>query len=92
MEYVLELPEEEIVEVEPEVIEEEESPAYYLEVTNSFLNVRSYPDTSSDENLIGTLYLGDRVQWINRENGWYTIIFEGQEAYVAEQYVIEIYE
>lgn len=90
VDYVLEVQDSiDIVEETPEVEEEQ---AFYLEVTNSFLNVRSVPDTSSDETILGVIYLGDRVQWTGRDNGWYTIIYNGETAYVAEQYVQEIYE
>lgn len=58
-------------------------------ITASVLNVRTSSDTSAD-NILGALYCGDMVEVFGQdENGWYHIIFEGQDAYISYKYVSE---
>lgn len=49
-------------------------------VTESYLNVRSTPSTSSE--LVGTLSYNERVEILEKSNGWYKIDFRGTQGYV----------
>lgn len=40
-----------------------------------------------DSRVIGSLSAGDQVEWLGQEGGWVKIRFQGQEAYVYEDYV-----
>lgn len=54
--------------------------------TNDVLNVRSEPNTQS--NRLGKLNSGVTVEYIRAENEeWAVILYDGQEAYVASQYL-----
>lgn len=62
----------------------EEQPRVYR--TNDVLNVRSEPNTQS--NRLGKLNSGVTVEYIRAENEeWAVILYDGQEAYVASQYL-----
>ncbi len=54
-------------------------------VTESYLNVRSIPSTSSQ--LVGTLAYNERVDILEKSNGWYKIDFRGTQGYVASSYL-----
>ena len=59
-------------------------------VTTGALNVRTSSDTSSTENILGTLTYGDAVEVFDQdENGWWRIEFNGQTAYISYKYVSE---
>lgn len=54
--------------------------------TNSTLNVRSGPNTDSER--IGQLPEGTAVEYVRaHDDDWAVILYEGQEAYVASQYL-----
>lgn len=49
------------------------------------VNVRDAASTGS--RVIGTLNTGDAVERLGQEGGWVKILYEGQEAYVYQDYV-----
>ena len=49
------------------------------------VNVRDAASTGS--NVIGMLSTGDAVERLGRKGGWVKILYEGQEAYVYQDYV-----
>ena len=53
--------------------------------TTSTVNVRSAADTSADR--LGVLPEGETVDYVAHENGWYQIKYNGQIAYIIEDYV-----
>ncbi len=59
-------------------------------ITASSLNVRTSSDTSSSDNILGTLSHGDAVEVFDQdEKGWWRIEFNGQTAYISNKYVSE---
>lgn len=51
-------------------------------------NVRTEPNTDSDENIIGSLYTGDTAAKTGEtDDGWTIIEFNGETAYVSSDYV-----
>ena len=54
-------------------------------VTGDSLNVRSTPSTSSQ--LVGTLNYNQRVEILEKNNGWYKISFNGKQGYVNSSYL-----
>lgn len=59
-------------------------------ITASALNVRTSSDTSSSDNILGTLSKGDAVEVFDQdEKGWWRIEFNGQTAYISNTYVSE---
>ncbi len=59
-------------------------------ITASSLNVRTSSDTSTSDNIIGTLSKGDVVEVFDQdEKGWWRIEFNGQTAYISNKYVSE---
>jgi beta-N-acetylglucosaminidase len=56
-------------------------------VTTSALNVRSYPDTTTQSNLIGS-FLKDTEITINGDNGvWYNVTYNGLTGWVHSMYL-----
>jgi uncharacterized protein YgiM (DUF1202 family) len=55
--------------------------------TTSTVNVRSAADTGADR--LGVLPEGEKVEYVKHENGWYQIKYNGQIAYIIEDYVTE---
>ena len=59
-------------------------------ITASSLNVRTSSDTSSSDNILGQLSKGDLVEVFEQDaKGWYRIEFNGQKAYISNNYVSE---
>ena len=59
-------------------------------ITASALNVRTSSDTSTSDNILGTLSKGDIVEVFDQdEKGWWRIEFNGQTAYISNKYVSE---
>ncbi len=59
-------------------------------ITASSLNVRTSSDTSSSDNILGTLSHGDAVEVFDQDaKGWWRIEFNGQTAYISNKYVSE---
>ena len=59
--------------------------ALVVEVTNSFVNLRS--EASSDSDKIGTLNRGDTATYLGEEENFYKIRLEdGTECYVSKDY------
>ncbi len=51
-------------------------------------NIRSEPNTDSDENIIGSLYIGETATKIGEtDDGWTQIDFNGETAYVSSEFV-----
>ncbi len=68
---------------EPSSVEEDSAPVYK---TTDVLNVRAEPRTDSTR--LGKLASGTTVEYVRAENEeWAVIMYEGQEAYVASQYL-----
>ena len=55
--------------------------------TTSTVNVRSAADTAADR--LGVIPEGETVEYVSHENGWYQIKYNGQLAYVIQDYVTE---
>lgn len=69
----------------PETMESSAPRAVYK--TNTVLNVRSEPSTSGSK--LGQLPADTIVDYVREENDeWVVILYEGQEAYVARQYLV----
>ena len=51
----------------------------------SSLNVRKEPSTNSK--ILGTLHKDDIVSIISGNNGWFKILYKGEEAYVSANYI-----
>lgn len=47
------------------------------------LNVRTAPDTTSNENIIGKLLYGEEVEPTALDNGWYKIMYQDKEAWIS---------
>ncbi len=59
-------------------------------ITASSLNVRTSSDTSTSDNILGTLSKGDAVEVFDQDaKGWWRIEFNGQTAYISNNYVSE---
>ena len=59
-------------------------------ITASSLNVRTSSDTSTSDNIIGTYSKGDLVEVFEQdEKGWYRVVYNGQDAYISNNYVSE---
>lgn len=59
-------------------------------ITATSLNVRTSSDTSSSDNILGTLSQGDTVEVFDQDaKGWWRIEFNGQTAYISNKYVSE---
>ena len=54
-------------------------------VTKSYLNVRSAPSSSSK--LVGTLSYNERVEILEKSNGWYKIDFRGTQGFIASSHL-----
>lgn len=54
-------------------------------VTETSLNVRSTPSTSSQS--VGTLRYNQKVEILEKSNGWYKISFDGKQGYVNSSYL-----
>lgn len=75
----------ETIEPEPETDTDAEAPSVVYRTTD-VLNVRSAPSAESDR--LGKLNAGVTVEYIRTENEeWAVILYDGQEAYVASQYL-----
>ncbi len=69
----------------PEQMPETDSPVAVYKTT-SVLNVRSQPSTDAER--IGQLQAGVAVEYVDEYNDeWSIILYQGQEAYVASQYL-----
>jgi hypothetical protein len=55
-------------------------------VTASSLRVRSAPDTSSKQNILGKLHEGDRVPTSGRAGDWLIVAFGAGQGYIAGKY------
>ncbi len=55
----------------------------FVYVIANSINVRSTPDFDSAENLIGTAYLGDCFELIEKNEGYLKIKFNGTHAYIT---------
>lgn len=54
-------------------------------VTETSLNVRSTPSTSSQS--VGTLRYNQKVEILEKSNGWYKISFDGKQGYINSSYL-----
>lgn len=58
---------------------------YIVNTQSSNLNVRKEPNTTCE--IVGKLAKGTEIEVSEISNGWATISFNGQKAYVSEQYI-----
>lgn len=73
-------------EAETETEAQSEEPSEML--ANDSCNVRSEPNTETDDNIIGGLYVGDTVTKIGEtDDGWTEIDYNGQNAYVKSEFL-----
>lgn len=54
-------------------------------VTGSGVNIRAEATTSS--NVLGSVNVGDTLTAVGRNDGWYQVEFNGQEAYISKDYL-----
>jgi hypothetical protein len=59
----------------------------HLRVTADGLNVRSSPDASGRDNIVGGVHHGDELEADGRDGDWVCISFKGQRAFVHGRYV-----
>lgn len=59
----------------------------HLRVTADGLNVRSTPDETTKDNIIGGVYRDAQLEGLGREGAWIRITYRGQPAYVHGGYV-----
>lgn len=64
-------------------------PGWYTVVVDDALNVRSTPDSSDNNNIIGTLPNGYRLYVYSISEGWAKIRYSNQYAYVSVKYLKE---
>ena len=61
-----------------------------LYVTSAGLNIRTSSDASSSDNVIGTYSKGDLVEVFEQDgDGWYRVVYNGQNGYVNGKYLSE---
>ena len=73
------------VEVEENELKLDNYDKVTLYVITSKLNVRSEANANSDK--LGALYIGDCVESLGYISGWYMIDYNGQNAFISEDYV-----
>jgi hypothetical protein len=59
----------------------------HLRVTADGLNVRSSPDETATDNIVGGVYRGVHLEGLGREGAWIRINYKGQPAFVHGGYV-----
>lgn len=72
---------------ESDVIAPVEMPEGSIMYCSSGVNVRTMPSTQGS--VIGELSAGQEVTVTGKEGGWYEIVFEGERAYVYENYLTD---
>ena len=62
-----------------------------IEVSADSANIRSTPDKTVSDNILGTVHKGDRfVAYMNSDDYWYVIEYNGTEAYISHKMVDEV--
>lgn len=56
-------------------------------VTGDEVNVRSEPDSSDDDNVMFTLFEGDKVTILDSEDDWYKIDVDGEVGWIKSSFV-----
>jgi len=59
----------------------------HLRVTADGLNVRSSPDETVKDNIVGGVYRDAHLEGLGRDGAWIRITYQGQPAYVHDGYV-----
>lgn len=57
-------------------------------LTTNVVRVRSTPTTDSDDNILGKVEMGQELHRIGYNDKWSKITYNGQEAYISSDYVI----
>ena len=60
-------------------------------IVYKYVNFRSTPDSTNDENIICKLYFGDIVDVVSVEGEWKKVIYDGQEGYLIGESFSEYY-
>ena len=76
------------LEEEPEPQEEDAAfvSAEQVQVTADEVNIRDYPSTESDSQVIGKAYDGDSFPYIGQNDGWFQIEYQGMDAFLSSDY------
>ncbi|MDO4568073.1 MAG: SH3 domain-containing protein [Clostridia bacterium] len=67
-----------------------EEEATYGQATTDNLKFRSSPDTSTDDNILGTVSVGEKFEILATEGAWYRVMYNGQVGYIHGDYVYVI--
>ncbi len=82
---------EEGLETESEIVPREEESetqeADTIKVVAENVNVRDYPGTGEESNVIGKASAGETFPMVAERDGWYEIVFEDNKAFVKSEYV-----
>lgn len=54
--------------------------------TGNNLNVRTSPETSSNDNRIGQIHKGDKLPLFEVQDGWYKVLYKDRYAYISSSY------
>ncbi len=57
-----------------------------VKITSSDVNIRSYPSTDENSTVIGKAGIGDEFEYVGETDGFYEIIYEGENAFVSSDY------
>ena len=60
-------------------------------IVYKYVNFRSTPDSTNDDNIICKIYFGDTVDVVGVEGEWKKVIYDGQEGYLIGESVSEYY-
>ena len=61
---------------------------YQVKADAQTVRVRSTPNTDDDTNIVGLLASGESVEYVgDQDDQWAIIIYNGEQAYVAKQYI-----
>jgi len=62
-----------------------ETASGYVKVNTSGVRIRKEPNTTSD--VLGTVYVGTKLDYLGKEGDWSKITFEGKTGYIKSEYV-----
>ena len=69
---------------------EEEAEPQMVKVISQNVNVRDYPDTTEDSQVLGKVTLGDTLVFIDQQGEWSHVIYQEKEAYIKSEYLENI--
>lgn len=75
---------------ENEATSKEEAEPQMVKVISQNVNVRDYPDTTEDSQVLGKVTLGDILEFIDQQGEWSHVIYQEKEAYIKSEYLENI--